>query len=218
MRTIEETGRIKKLAIMGGTFDPIHIGHLMTAEEVRNEFHIDEVIFVPTGHPPHKSSDSVSDSEHRYLMTVLSTIENPHFKVSRIEIDRPGPTYTVDTIKKIKELYGPDIKIYFITGADAVHEILTWERVGELMKICDFVAVTRPGYKRKQLKAKVEELKESFECQVHYLEVPALAISSSDIRKRVEEHKPIQYLVTQPVEQYIQKFNLYSNKGQLGEK
>ena len=146
-------------------------------------------------------------------MTVLSTVENPHFNVSRIEIDRPGLTYTVDTIEKIKESYPEDIRIYFITGADAVHEILTWERVEDLMKICEFVAVTRPGYKRRQLKEKVEELKGSFECKVHYLEVPALAISSSDIRKRVEENRPIQYLVTQPVEKYIQKFKLYSDKG-----
>lgn len=213
MGNIEATGRIKKLAIMGGTFDPIHIGHLMTAEEVRNEFDIDEVIFIPTGHPPHKDAGRVTDSEHRYLMTVLATVENPHFNVSRIEIDRPGTTYTIDTIEGIKEVYGSNIKIYFITGADAVHEILTWERVDELMKICEFVAVTRPGYKRRQLKEKVEELKRSFECKVHYLEVPALAISSSDIRERIGKNKPIQYLVTQPVEQYIRKFKLYSEKG-----
>ncbi|HHX61845.1 MAG TPA: nicotinate-nucleotide adenylyltransferase [Epulopiscium sp.] len=213
MRNIEATGHIKKLAIMGGTFDPIHIGHLMTAEEVRNEFEIDQVIFIPTGHPPHKDAGRVTHSEHRYLMTVLATVENPHFNVSRIEIDRPGTTYTIDTIKKIKESYNPDVKIYFITGADAVHEILTWERVDELMKICEFVAVTRPGYKRQQLREKVEELKGSFECSVHYLEVPALAISSSDIRGRVEKYKPIQYLVPQAVEKYIQKFKLYSDKG-----
>lgn len=208
-----ETGHIKKLAIMGGTFDPIHIGHLMTAEEVRNEMGVDQVIFIPTGQPPHKESKRVTASEHRYLMTVLATVENPHFNVSRIEIDRPGATYTVDTIKEIKELYGADTKIYFITGADAVHEILTWDRVDELMKICEFVAVTRPGYKRRQLKEKVEELKGSFECKVHYLEVPALAISSSDIRARIKENRPIQYLVTQAVEQYIRKFKLYSEKG-----
>lgn len=213
MINIEATGQIKRLAIMGGTFDPIHIGHLMTAEEVRNEFGIDQVIFIPTGHPPHKDVDRVTHSEHRYLMSVLATVENPHFNVSRIEIDRPGTTYTIDTILKIKETYGADIQIYFITGADAVHEILTWERVDELMKICEFVAVTRPGYKRKQLKAKVEELKGSFECKVHYLEVPALAISSSDIRERVRAYRPIQYLVTPGVEQYIRKFKLYAKKG-----
>lgn len=214
MRNIEDTRPIKKLAIMGGTFDPIHIGHLMTAEEVRNEFGIDKVIFIPTGQPPHKDAHKVTHSEHRYLMSVLATVENPHFNVSRIEIDRPGTTYTVDTIKGIKESYGAGIKIYFITGADAVHEILTWERVEELMKICEFVAVTRPGYKRRQLKAKVEELKESFECKVHYLEVPALAISSSDIRRRVQSFKPIRYLVTPAVEKYIHKFQLYSDQGE----
>lgn len=211
MRTIEPTTNIKKLAIMGGTFDPIHIGHLMTAEEVRNEFGIDQVVFIPTGQPPHKKGKRVTDSEHRYLMSVLATVENPSFHVSRIEIDRPGMTYTVDTIKEIKKLYAPDTKIYFITGADAVHEILTWNRVDELMKICEFVAVTRPGYKRRQLKGKVDELKQSYECKVHYLEVPALAISSSDIRERVREDKPIKYLVTEAVEKYIQKLELYSD-------
>ena len=217
MRQIKANGHVKTLAIMGGTFDPIHIGHLMTADEVRNEFNVDEVIFMPTGQPPHKDINRVSDSEHRYLMTVLATVENPYFNVSRIEIDRPGTTYTVDTIEAIKKLYGPNLKIYFITGADAVHEILTWERVGDLMKICEFVAVTRPGYKRRQLKSTVEELRESFACNVHYLEVPALAISSSYIRDRVEKGKPIQYLVIQSVEKYIRKFNLYSKDEKLGE-
>lgn len=217
MRTIEPVGHVKKLAIMGGTFDPIHIGHLMTAEEVRSEFGIDQVVFIPTGHPPHKDCRRVTDSEHRYLMSVLATVENPSFHVSRIEIDRPGTTYTVDTIERIKEAYPSGVKIYFITGADAVHEILTWKRVDELMKICEFVAVTRPGYKRRQLKEKVETLQESFQCKVHYLEVPALAISSSDIRNRVREVKPIKYLVTEAVEKYIQKLELYSDKEQSGD-
>lgn len=212
MRNIDATQKIGKLAIMGGTFDPIHIGHLMTAEEVRHEFNIDQVIFIPTGHPPHKESDAVTHSEHRYLMTVLATVENPHFNVSRIEIDREGTTYTVDTIKEIKKKYPSDTKIYFITGADAVHEMLTWKRVDELMGICEFVAVTRPGYDKKHLKSKIEELRKSFECTVHFLEVPALAISSSDIRQRVKKGKPIQYLVAPSVEKYIQKFKLYFKK------
>lgn len=212
MRNIEVTQKIKRLAIMGGTFDPIHIGHLMTAEEVRHEFDIDQVVFIPTGYPPHKENNRVTHSEHRYLMTVLATVENPHFNVSRIEIDRPGKTYTVDTIKEIKEMYTPDMKIYFITGADAVNEILTWKHAEELMRICEFVAVTRPGYNKKRLKAKLDELRKSFECTVHFLEVPALAISSSDIRRRVEKGRPIQYLVTQSVEKYIHKFKLYSKK------
>lgn len=197
---------------MGGTFDPIHIGHLMTAEEVRHEFGINQVIFVPTGKPPHKENQKVTHSEHRYLMTVLATVDNPHFNVSRIEIDREGKTYTVDTIKALKQIYGDSTKLYFITGADAVHEILTWKHAKELLKICEFVAVTRPGYKTKQLKDTVEDLRQSFECKVHFLEVPALAISSSDIRVRVSQKRPIQYLVTQSVEEYIHKFNLYTNQ------
>ncbi len=212
MRNIEAPQKIKKLAIMGGTFDPIHTGHLMTAEEVRHEFGIDQVVFIPTGHPPHKDNEEVTHSEHRYLMTVLATVENPHFNVSRIEIDRPGKTYTVDTIKAFKEMYNSNLKIYFITGADAVHEILTWKHVAELMKICEFVAVTRPGYNKNQLKSKIEELRKDFECTVHFLEVPALAISSSDIRGRVKNGRPIQYLVPESIEKYIQKFKLYATK------
>lgn len=209
MRTLGATKKVKKLAIMGGTFDPIHIGHLMTAEEVRHEFGIDQVVFIPTGHPPHKDNQRVTHSEHRYLMTVLATVANPHFNVSRIEIDREGTTYTVDTIKQLKAIYGEETQLYFITGADAVNEILTWNRADELLKICEFVAVTRPGYDKMHLKSKIEKLKESFECSVHFLEVPALAISSSDIRKRVQANRPIQYLVTQSVEKYIQKSRLY---------
>ena len=203
---------IRKLAIMGGTFDPIHIGHLVTAEEVRHEFGIDEVLFVPTGHPPHKSHMNMTTSEHRYLMTVLATAENPNFKVSRLEIEREGITYTVDTIKELKKIYGDKVKIYFITGADAVQKILTWKSPEELLTLCDFVAVTRPGYQKHELIAYVEELKRKYEVNIHFLEVPALAISSSNIRERINEMKPIKYLVPAEVENYIKKYNLYEYK------
>ncbi|MGL4800556.1 MAG: nicotinate-nucleotide adenylyltransferase [Cellulosilyticaceae bacterium] len=205
-RTIE-----KRVAIMGGTFDPIHMGHLVTAEAVRHEFDIDEVIFVPTGNPPHKSSVSITSTEHRYLMTVLATAANEHFHVSRMEIDREGKTYTIDTIKELKRVYGKGTKLYFITGADAMHEILTWKNSEELLKLCTFVAVTRPGYHKKQLMAKVEALREQYDSSIQFLEVPALSISSSDIRYRVKENRPIKYLVTSAVENYIQKHHLYAH-------
>ncbi len=203
---------ITKLAIMGGTFDPIHIGHLVTAEEVRREFNIDEVLFVPTGHPPHKSNINMTTSEHRYLMTVLATVANARFKVSRLEIDREGVTYTIDTIKEIKKVYGKDVRLYFITGADAIHKILTWKESEELLQICDFVAVTRPGHNTQELLHQIEELKRNYQTCIHFLEVPALAISSSNIRARIHNMKSIKYLVPEEVENYIKKHNLYEYK------
>lgn len=209
--------RVKKLAIMGGTFDPIHIGHLVTAEEVRHEFNVDEVLFVPTGHPPHKSHINMTTCEHRYLMTVLATAANPYFKVSRIEIEREGVTYTVDTVKELKRIYGEEVELYFITGADAVHKILGWKESTELLQLCDFVAVTRPGYNKEELIRKVKMLNEQYESNIHFLEVPALAISSSDIRRRLMEMKPIKYLVPQEVENYIKKHDLYDYNIRLTE-
>lgn len=209
--------KIKKLAIMGGTFDPIHIGHLVTAEEVRAEFNVDEVLFVPTGHPPHKSNINMTTCEHRYLMTVLATAANPYFQVSRLEIEREGVTYTIDTIKELKRIYGDEVQLFFITGADAVHKILEWKESADLLQLCDFVAVTRPGYNKKELLKQVETLKTKYASNIHFLEVPALAISSSDIRKRLSETKPIKYLVPQEVENYIKKHELYHVKIRLTE-
>lgn len=210
--------RIRKLAIMGGTFDPIHMGHLVTAEEVRHEFQVDEVLFVPTGHPPHKSNINMTTCEHRYLMTVLATAANPYFKVSRIEIEREGVTYTIDTIKELKRIYGNEVQLYFITGADAVHKILSWKESRELLQICDFVAVTRPGYNKEELIEQIEELNKQYKTNIHFLEVPALAISSSDIRRRLNAMKPIKYLVPQEVENYIKKHELYNYQIRLTDK
>ena len=210
--------RIKKLAIMGGTFDPIHMGHLVTAEEVRHEFHVDEVLFVPTGHPPHKSNINMTTCEHRYLMTVLATAANPYFKVSRIEIEREGVTYTIDTVKELKRIYGKDVQLYFITGADAIHKILSWKESEELLQICNFVAVTRPGYNKEELIQQVEALNKQYETTIYFLEVPALAISSSDIRRRLNQMKPIKYLVPQEVENYIKKHELYNYPIRLTDK
>ena len=215
---MNKQNRIRKLAIMGGTFDPIHMGHLVTAEEVRHEFHVDEVLFVPTGHPPHKSNINMTTCEHRYLMTVLATAANPYFKVSRIEIEREGVTYTIDTIKELKRIYGNEVQLYFITGADAVHKMLSWKESAELLQICDFVAVTRPGYNKEELIDQIEELNKQYETNIHFLEVPALAISSSDIRRRLNEMKPIKYLVPQEIENYIKKHELYNYQIRLTDK
>lgn len=215
---MNKQNRIRKLAIMGGTFDPIHMGHLVTAEEVRHEFHVDEVLFVPTGHPPHKSNINMTTCEHRYLMTVLATAANPYFKVSRIEIEREGVTYTIDTIKELKRIYGNEVQLYFITGADAIYKILSWKESTELLQICDFVAVTRPGYNKEELIEQIEELNKQYETNIHFLEVPALAISSSDIRRRLNEMKPIKYLVPQEIENYIKKHELYNYQIRLTDK
>ena len=207
---MERKKPITKLAIMGGTFDPIHMGHLVTAEEVRHEFGVDEVLFVPTGHPPHKADINMTTSEHRYLMTVLATAANPSFKVSRIEIDRQGVTYAIDTIREIKSIYGEDVKVYFITGADAIQKILSWKDCEEVLKICNFVAVTRPGYNKDELIKEIDKLNREYETNIYFLEVPALAISSSNVRKRIATDRPIKYLVPEEVENYIKKHMLYN--------
>lgn len=199
----------QRFAVMGGTFDPIHYGHLVTAEAVRDKFKLDKVLFVPTGNPPHKMSRATSDPEHRYLMTVLATITNPYFDVSRLEIDRTGITYTVDTIKDLRKIYGENAEIYFITGADAILEILTWYNVEELFKICCFVAATRPGFHGKDMEQKLNEIKSKYNQEIFSIEVPSLAISSTDIRDRIKNCKTIRYLLPEAVEHYIRKSNLY---------
>lgn len=209
MSQLSDYKRYKKIAIMGGTFNPIHNGHLVAAEAVRQQLGIDRVIFIPTGKPPHKNTKPVF-SEHRYLMTVLATLTNPHFEVSRMEIDRAGMTYTIDTINEIKGLCSPDCKIYFITGADAINEILKWKKPEKLLSMCEFVAVTRPGYNKEQLQETVNSLKDNYKGKITFLEIPALSISSTDIRHRVLAGQTIKYLLPASVEDYILKFGLYS--------
>lgn len=202
-------GNIKRIGIMGGTFDPIHFGHLITAEEARINFNLDRVIFVPTGNPPHKKDYEVTDPEHRYIMTALATNSNPFFQVSRIEIERRGYSYTVDTLNQFLEIYGKDVSLFFISGADAVLDILTWKNVKGVLDVCTFIAATRPGYPVKKLEDKLKELKDLYGKDVQLLEVTAVAISSTEIRKRVKEGRSIKYLVPESVEEYILKNGLY---------
>lgn len=187
-----------KIGVMGGTFDPIHHGHLVAASEVAQSFGLDEVIFVPTGTPYQKTG--ATSSEHRYLMTVIATAANPNFTVSRVDIDRDGPTYTVDTLRDIHE-QRPDAELFFISGADAIAQILNWKDARELWARAHFVAVSRPGHA-----LSVSGLPES---DVSLLEVPALAISSTDCRSRVSRGFPVWYLVPDGVVQYISKHHLY---------
>ncbi|HVF19912.1 MAG TPA: nicotinate-nucleotide adenylyltransferase [Mycobacteriales bacterium] len=187
---------------MGGTFDPIHHGHLVCASEVASLFDLDEVVFVPTGMPWQKHEGRVSPAEHRYLMTVIATSSNPQFTVSRVEIDREGPTYTIDTLLRLREERG-DVDLFFITGADAITQILTWRDPAEMLELAHFIGATRPGYSLADLDLPAGA--------VSLVEIPALAISSSDCRDRVRHGKPIWYLVPDSVVRYIDKQRLYAD-------
>jgi len=188
---------------MGGTFDPIHHGHLVAASEVQAGFDLDDVVFVPTGRPWQKGERQVSEPEDRYLMTVIATASNPRFWVSRVDIDRDGPTYTIDTLRDLHAQL-PDSELYFITGADALGEIFTWREPGELFELAHFVGCTRPGYAMDD--ATLEGIPRD---RVTIVEIPALAISSTDCRNRTTRGEPVWYLVPDGVVQYIGKHSLY---------
>jgi nicotinate-nucleotide adenylyltransferase len=189
---------------MGGTFDPIHHGHLVAASEVQAWFDLDEVVFVPTGEPWQKGERVVSPPEDRYLMTVIATASNPRFSVSRVDVDRGGPTYTVDTLRDLLRGTSDDVDLYFITGADALAQILTWRNADELFELAHFVGCTRPGHRITALT--LEGLPRQ---RVTIVEIPALAISSTDCRDRVGRGEPVWYLVPDGVVQYIAKRSLY---------
>lgn len=188
---------------MGGTFDPIHHGHLVAASEVQAWFDLDEVVFVPTGDPWQKSDRQVSPAEHRYLMTVIATAANPRFRVSRVDIDRAGRTYTIDTLRDLRTQL-PEAELYFITGADALADILTWRDAGGLFELAQFVGCTRPGYDMD-----ASTLTDVPSDRVTLVEIPALAISSTDCRQRAAAGEPVWYLVPDGVVQYIAKHHLY---------
>jgi nicotinate-nucleotide adenylyltransferase len=192
-----------RIGIMGGTFDPIHHGHLVAASEAAHVFELDEVIFVPTGMPYQKTGRIVSAGEDRYLMTVIATASNPRFSVSRVDIDRPGETYTIDTLRDLRAERGPDAELFFITGADALTEIFTWRDADELFKLAHFVGCTRPGHQLSLAGLPREN--------VSLIEIPALAISSTECRARVRAGDPIWYLVPDGIVQYISKRRLYQD-------
>jgi nicotinate-nucleotide adenylyltransferase len=196
------TGKARPaLGVMGGTFDPIHHGHLVAASEVAADFALEEVVFVPTGRPWQKSHPRVAPAEHRYLMTVVATASNPRFTVSRVDIDRPGPTYAIDTLRDLRAERGPEVELFFITGADALAHILSWKDADRLFELAHFVGVTRPGHVLSGAGLPTD--------RVSLVEVPALTISSTDCRARVRRGEPVWYLVPDGVVQYIAKHRLY---------
>ena len=195
---------MRRIGVMGGTFDPVHHGHLVAASEVAHIFALDEVIFVPTGEPYQKDERRVSPAEDRYLMTVIATASNPRFSVSRVDIDRPGPTYTIDTLRELRAQNDPGDELFFITGADALAKMLTWHDVDELFTLAHFVGCTRPGHRLSGVGLP--------DGKVSLVEIPALAISSTECRARVAAGQPVWYLVPDGVVQYIAKRHLYHHE------
>ena len=206
----------RRLGIMGGTFDPIHNGHLVAAEAAFDELSLDLVVFMPAGSPAFKQDKKVSSGEDRYAMTLLATSDNPHFMASRFEVDRAGITYTAETLTRLRALYSQDVEFYFITGADAIAEVVTWRDAGTIARLAHLVGATRPGYDLATAEAAFDGSPYDFD--VTYLEVPALAISSSYLRERVGRGQSLRYLTPDPVTGYIHKHKLYGvRNGRYGQ-
>ena len=214
-----DPSRTYRLGIMGGTFDPIHNGHLVAAEQAFDDLGLDLVVFMPAGRPAFKQGKRVTSGEERYAMTLLATADNPRFVASRFEVDRDGVTYTADTLRLLRELYPPNVEFYFITGADAINEIVTWHHADDIARLAHLVAATRPGYDLDRAWDAIAASGVSFD--VTWLSVPALAISSSDLRERVGAGQSLRYLTPDPVTGYVHKHGLYgatrSRYGQTAE-
>lgn len=202
----------ERIGISGGTFDPVHFGHLIVAEEVRQKFSLDVVVFIPSGLPPHKPVSNVTLPEHRYQMVCSAIASNPYFEASRIEIDREGYTYTIDTLIQLNETLGKGKELFFIIGADIVKDIATWKQYDEVFKLCNFVAVLRPDYRASSFKEEIEFLNTRYGAKIYTAEAPLIGISSTIVRERVRNHQSIKYLVPESVEEYIIRNKLYCDK------
>jgi len=204
----------RKVGIMGGTFDPIHSGHLVIANEVLNIYNLDEIIFIPAGNPPHKKEIGASPLD-RYIMAAMATLSNDKFNVSDIEIKNPQKSYTLNTITELTKIY-INTEFYFITGADSIIGLPNWHESKKLLKLCKFIAVSRPGISKEIVQANIEKIRENFNGNIELLQAPMLQISSTDIRNRIKNGKSAKYLLPEPVEQYIIKNSLYlENKNEL---
>jgi nicotinate-nucleotide adenylyltransferase len=201
-----------RIGISGGTFDPIHYGHMIIAEQIRESLKLDKVIFIPSGLTPHKDISKVTPAEHRFNMVHAAVQTNSFFEASRIEIEREGYTYTIDTIKQLNEFYGETARLFFITGADVIPELLTWKNHEKLFELCEFIAVLRPGFKKDGFIKEVEHLRTTYLAKIHVVDAPLIGISSTIIREKVKAGKSIKYLVPESVESYIIKNRLYSEK------
>lgn len=200
----------RRLGIMGGTFDPIHYGHLVAAETARDELGLDNVLFIPTGIPPHKINRRVTDANLRFAMVEMSIRNNKYFKVSRVEIERAGPTYTIDTLRILHSLF-PEQELHFITGTDALRELFTWREPEEIIKLARIIGASRPGYESHGLLKSIYRKYPFTMNKISQLEIPALAISSTDIRSRVHKKRSIRYLLPDEVRLFIKENKLYQN-------
>ncbi|MBR3315954.1 MAG: nicotinate-nucleotide adenylyltransferase [Atopobiaceae bacterium] len=203
----ENPRRTYRMGIMGGTFDPIHNGHLVAAEQAFDDLGLDVVVFMPAGSPAFKQHKKVTSGEDRYAMTLLATSDNPHFVASRFEVDREGITYTAETLELLSQAYPPNVEFYFITGADAIAEVVSWRDAHKIARLAHLVGATRPGYDLEHARRAIHDSPYDFD--VTYLEVPALAISSSYLRERVGAGQSLRYLTPDQVTGYIHKHRLY---------
>lgn len=199
----------KRIGISGGTFDPIHLGHLIIAEKARECLMLEKVVFIPTGDPPHKEGMNVTDAVHRYNMVCEAISTNPDFEASRIEVDRLGFSYTIDTLTELKSTFDEDSRFFFITGADVVYELLTWKEYEKVFAMCEFAAVMRPGFEKDDVLNRIKSLKERFGAEICLIDIPLIGISSTLIRDNIVNGRSVKYLIPERVERYIYKHGLY---------
>lgn len=198
-----------KIGICGGTFDPIHMGHLAIAELVRCEFNLDKVLFVPSGMPPHKDLSVVTNSLHRINMVKCAVSTNPYFEAVAIETEREGYSYTVDTLNELHEMYPLNTQFYYIIGADVLMDLLNWRRAEEVFRLTKFIAVMRTGFQDDEFDSQIKTLRNSFDIDITSFEAPLIEISSTFIRSRIRKNQSVKYFVNECVEEYIKDNNLY---------
>lgn len=200
-----------KIGIMGGTFNPIHLGHLFISEYIRMNAPLDKVIFIPSGNPPHKDKKDLVSAKHRYNMVLLATEDNPFFEVSSIEMDRDGNSYTIDTVHELNRKY-PNDDFYFIIGGDSLHELTKWKKATKLLETVSFIVIGRQGIDEESNLNKIEEYKRLFNASIYYLDAPLIEVSSTNIRNNLKEGKSIKYMVDSKVEEYIKDYDLYKTE------
>lgn len=198
-----------RLGLFGGTFDPIHWGHLLTAESIREQLQLDKIIFIPWGKPPKQWRSGATDAEHRYNMVSLAVNSNPAFEASRMEIDREGLSYTIDTVDEVNCIYAGQARIYFITGPENVSRIKEWKEAERLLRACEFITTRRAGYCPGNLDEQVQRLRSEYSAKVHIVDTPLIEISSTEIRRRVKSGQSVRYYVPDDVEKYIIENRLY---------